>query len=279
MNTAELVRNNVVDQLGRLENVLNVSYLKNQKQIIADCTFVLKMFDLCDRMLSNYDILNKTELGTCYLDKNSSILNDMSCAKDTTHDLRGSQIHGNISREDVVDAINFDTIFFLQEDRYDQSAKSYQEIMHLYDVINTIGSVVLPLLQLLAMVHKYKSLKVWQVRRIFGAQGPGSGVSGTGALHNVTTGCTSMLGFVRICSRLYTFKPSSRLMHTMLSQQKTSFSEIELPIVMATMKCIENCILLNIDALCGTKTHLHGICLFASVVLNCKNMSPLIDIC
>jgi len=142
-----------------------------------------------------------------------------------------------------VDAINFDTIFFLQEDRYDQSAKSYQEIMHLYDVINTIGSMVLPLLQLLAMVQKYKSLKVLGLN-----------------IYNL-------------------LKIRSRLMHVMLSQQTTTFSEIERPIVMATMKCIDNCILLNIDALCGTKTHLHGICLFASVVRNCKNMSPLIEMC
>jgi len=243
MKTALLVRNNVADELGRLENVLNESYLKNPKKITADCTSVLKMFDICDRLLSNYDILQKTELRKCYLDKNSSILDDMSCAKDTTHDRGGSQIHGNISREDVVEAINFDKIFFLQQDRYDKSAISYQKNMLLYNVIDQIGSVILPLLQLLAMVQKYKTLKVWGV---------------------------NVYNLVQI---------RSKLMQKIMSPQITLSQVEEWPIVMATKKCIDNCILLNIDALCGTKTHLHGICLFASIVQNYKNTTPLSKFC
>ena len=242
-NSAVLVRNNVTDELGRLENVLNESYLKNPKKISADCTSVLKMFDICDRLLSNYDILQRTELSKCYLDKNSSILDDMSCAKDTTHDPGGSQIHGNISREDVVEAINFDQILFLQQDRYDESAISYQKCMQLYNVIDQIGSVILPLLQLLAMVHKYKTLKVWAV---------------------------NVYNLVQI---------RSKLMQKIMSPQTTLSQVEEWPIVMATKKCIDNCILLNIDALCGTKTHLHGICLFASIVHNYENTTPLSKFC
>ena len=242
-NSAVLVRNNVTDELGRLENVLNESYLKNPKKISADCTSVLKMFDICDRLLSNYDILQRTELSKCYLDKNSSILDDMSCAKDTTHDPGGSQIHGNISREDVVEAINFDQIFFLQQDRYDESAISYEKNMQLYDSIDQLGSVVLPLLQLLARLQKYKSLKVL----------------GENVYHLLAI--------------------RSTLMHLILSQQKISFNDNEWPIVTATMRCIDNCILLNIDALCGTKTHLHGICLFAAIVRNNQNTTPLSTFC
>ena len=243
MKTALLVCNDAADGLGRLENVLNVSYLKNPKQIHADCTSVLKIFDICDILLSNYDILHKTELGKCYLDKNSSILDDMSCAKDTTHDPGGSQIHGNISREDVVEAIDFDKICFLQQDRYDESEISYQKNVQLYNVIDQLGSVVLPLLQLLAQLHKYKTLKVLG---------------------------ENVYNLIQI---------RSKMMQKMMSPQMTLSQVHEWPIVIATMKCIDNCILLNIDALCGTKTHLHGICLFASSVRNYANTTPLSKFC
>jgi hypothetical protein len=115
--------------------------------------------------------------------------------------------------------------------------------MQLYNVIDQIGKVVLPLLQLLALLQKYKTLKV--------------------------------LG-----QNVYTLLHlRSKLMHVILSQQQTSLHENEWPIVMATMTCIDNCILLNIDALCGTKTHLHGICLFASIVRNNQNTTPLSKFC
>ena len=79
--TAEMVYKykNVMDQLGRLENMLNISYLGNKKKLTPDCSYVLKLFSMCDDLLVSNERYNDGRLGTWRVDKDSTILDDVTC--------------------------------------------------------------------------------------------------------------------------------------------------------------------------------------------------------
>jgi len=113
--TAEMVYKykNVMDQLGRLENMLNISYLGNKKKLTPDCSYVLKLFSMCDDLLVSNERYNDGRLGTWRVDKDSTILDDMSCA-----DRVGSEIHGSISRQDVLDTIVLTRFSFCRKTDY-----------------------------------------------------------------------------------------------------------------------------------------------------------------
>ena len=222
--TAEIMNRNVIDQLARLENMLNVSCLHKKKKLDKNCSHVIKLFCMCDNILFRNDKCITKRLASCRLDIHSTIIDDMSCAEEV-----GSEISGNVSREDVVDTIIFDKILYLQEERYEENqTDAYSTICEVYEFVITLGSVALPFVELCQLLAKYKSLK---------------------QLAN------NLLKLLEI---------RCQLINLYFTQGQ---AEVDSPIFHASLMCVDNCILHNIDALCGTKKYLHGVCLFQSIVL------------
>jgi len=221
--TAEIMNNHVINQLGRLENMLNVSCIQT-KTICSDCNSVLKNLCMCDDMLFRNDLYIKKKLASCRLDTNSTIINDMSCAERIQ-----SGICGNVSREDVLKTIIFDKILYLQEERYaDKPTDAYLTIINVYKCVIALGRVTLKFAELCELLEKYKSLKQLS--------------NNLRTLVNIR--CKLILSFLDNDER-----------------------NLDWPIFYSSLMCVDNCILHNIDALCGTKKHLHGYCLFESIVL------------
>jgi len=233
--TAEIINRNVLDQLGRLKkNMLNVSCLQTKKKINKDCSHVMKLFGMCDDLLCRNDINNAKRLASCRLEMDSTIIDDMSCAERV-----GSAISGNVSREDVIDTINFDNILFMQEERYEEDRKdAYFTICGVYDIVLTLGTVLLPFQELCQLLAKFKSLK------------------------QLANNLQNLLEI------------RHELIHLYVSE---SHHEQYSRIFYASLMCVDNCILQNIDALCGTKKHLHGVCLFESIVLQARDRTARLD--